>query len=372
MLSRPILKSRIKPFNAKENYDVVFYIDGNMNQIVKNNLVIEKVQDNTVVYNTTIETFALRHKIPANSLQNGVNYKMKLRVGTLDNQWSEFSEYEIFWCFSSPTINIITIDYANQNRVYNQTVEFQATYVQPEGESLQSYKYLLYNNNSDLIQSFPEKFYEGGQFLTQEVAGLENGALYYIEVKTISVNGNEGSSGLIWFKPFYLAPKLSLAITPENINAEGAVKISANILQFIGKLYNANNVQINPMDIEYLDGEWLDLTRSDYRRLVFDDGFSIDQSDFVIKMWFKNLVNSTDIINRKTFMTLSSPYGKIELYKQGNQIHALKSSRYHKLVSHFVSNQLELINNEEYLLFIKSVNNMLDLEIKSVTQGQVS
>lgn len=368
MLSRPILKSNIKPFNANDNYDVIFYIDGNMSQIIKNNLIIEKVEDNSIVYNQTIETFSLQHRIPSETLQNGVNYKMKLRVGTINNQWSEFSDYEIFWCFSKPTINIPTIDYNNQNKVYNQTVDFQATYTQNENEPLQSYKYLLYNNNKDLIQSFPEKFYNNEEFLTQEIAGLENSVLYYVEVKTISIHGNEGSSGLIWFKPFYVAPKLSLAITPENIKEEGAIKISANILQFIGKLYDSEGEQIPLLEIEYIDNEWLDLTRTDYHKLVFDDGFDLDQSDFVFQIWFKNLINSESIVKRKVFMTLHSPYGKIEFYRQNNEIHGLKISYYHSLMSHFTSNQLDLLDGQEYMLYIKSVNNMLDLEVKPYTE----
>ena len=360
MLITPTLKSKIKPFNAGEDYNFIFYVDGSSDQIVRNNLVIEKVSDNTVVYNQTQESFSFSHRIPANSLQNGVNYKAKIRTGNIKNEWSQYSEYEIFWCFSPPTIKIINIDYENQNKVYNQTVEFKSTYSQTESEPLQSYRYLLYNSNKGLIKTFPEKFYNSEEYLIQEIAGLENDTLYYLEVKTLSINNNEGSSGLIWFKPFYIAPRLFSVLTPKNLSEQGAVKVSANIIQIIGKLYDNNGNQVEPENIDYVDNEWLDLTRIDYDKLVFDEGFNILQNDFMLKLWFKNLKDSVP------FMFLYSPYGHIEFIRFGNKIHIYKRSKYHKIVSHFASLDINFIDNQEYMLYIKHIKNRFDIENTAV------
>ena len=124
--------------------------------------------------------------------------------------------------------------------------------------------------------------------------------MYYLEVKTLSPNGNQGSSGLIHFRPFYVAPKLVVAITPENLPNQGAIKISANVIQIIMKLYDNNNVQINPLDVEYIDNDYLDMTRADYGRLVADEGFNILQENFTMQLWCR------DLPNNKVFLKLFS------------------------------------------------------------------
>lgn len=357
MLTTPILKSPIRPFDATQDYEFVFYVNGG-DQVLKNNLVIEDMTTNIVVYNQIQESFSYRHKIPANTLTNGNSYKVKVRTGGVNNKWSQFSEYQMFYCFSPAIITIPTINYEDQNRVYNQTVNFEATYQQLEGEQLQSYKFLLYDHNKNLIKSFPEQFYsETGNF-SQEIAGLNNNELYYIQVKTESVNGLLTDTELIWFKPFYITPKLSVALTPENLKEQGAIKLSANIIQIIGKLYDNNGNQISPFDVEYIDSEWLDLTRIDYDKLIFDDGFDILQSNFVLKMWCRNIPDN------KIFLILYSPYGEIKLVKYDNKIHAFKVSKHHKLKSHFASDKFNFVDNDNYMIYLKQVNNLIDVIVK--------
>ena len=356
MLTNPILAYPIKPFDATKDYEFIFYIN-NKNQVLRNNLIIENVSDNVEVYNQTIESFSYKHKVLANMLVNGTVYKVKIRTGGLDNTWSQFSEYQMFYCLTPAIITIPTIDYTNQNRVYNQTVNFEAVYTQSENEQLQSYRFLLFDSNKDLIKSFPEQFYSGSGNLSQEITGLDNGTLYYIQVKTESVNGLLSGTELIWFKPLYITPRLSLVLTPENLPEQGAIKLSANIVQIIGKLYDNNGVQVNPLDVEYIDGEWLDLTRFDYDKLNFDDGFNIAQSDFTMKLWCKNIPDD------KVFLTLNSPYGKVELMKYNNRIHAIKTSMFHKLKAHFISDEFDFTSNMQYMIYLKQTNNLIDMVV---------
>lgn len=362
MLITPILKSdmpisTIRPFDATKDYEFIFYVNGG-DQVLRNNLVIKDLETNEVVYDENQETFAFIHILPANTLKNGKAYKAKIRTGGINNTWSQFSESQMFYCFSPAIITIPTIDYNNQNRVYNQTVLFEATYTQPEGEQLQSYRFLLYNENKNLIKSFPEKFYQNEDSLTQEIAGLQNGKLYYIQIKTESVNGLLSETNLIWFKPFYITPKLSVVLFPENLPEQGAIKLSANIVQIIGKLYDNNGKLIDPNIVEYIDDEWLDLTRLDYDKLVFDNAFDILQNDFIMKIWCKN------ILDNKTFLILYSPYGNIKLIKYDNRIHAFKTNKYHNIKSHFVSDVFNFVDNNQYMIYLKQVNNLIDILIK--------
>ena len=353
MLTTPVLR-RFNPFDSAQEFMFRFDYQGS-NQTNKNNLVIEKVSDNTVVYNQTITTFSLQHLLPANTLVNGVNYRAKIRVGDINNNWSQFSEYVLFWAFASPVITITTIDYDNQNRVYNQTVNFETTYIHPNNEILQSYRYLLYDSNQNLMTSFSEVFADGSVPLTQEITGLNNGELYYLEVKTQSVNGQLSSTGLINFKPFYIVPRLSAILTPENSPEQGGVKLSASLLQLRLKLYDGNGNEIDKSSVDYIDNDWIDMNRFDYGKLVTGQGFRIEQSNFTLQLWCKNIPED------EVFLTLYSTTGKTELKMYGNRVHAFKSIYGSTLVGHFASDEIVIGQDEVVSIIVKQVNNLIDL-----------
>lgn len=360
MLSTPIIREySIIPFSADKPYTFNFEYYGS-NQVVRNNLIIERVNDNVVVYNQITETFELKHVVPANILENQHEYRVRVRVSDINNNWSNFSSYIIFWVIAEPTITIINIDYANQNRVYNQTVLFQAEYYQPDGDLLQSYKYYMYDSNKKLIKVFEEQFSDGMDLLTQEIAGLTNGTHYYLEVKTTSVNGRLGSSGLVEFVPLYVTPRISVVLTPENIYEQGFIRLNAALIQVILKLYDNNGNEINPINVEYIDNEWIDLTRLDYDKLIARDGFSITKPNFVLKLWCKNVPD--DIV----FLTLRSNYGRVEFIKYENRIHAFKYLNGSTIKPHFASNELVIGEDEEFVLYVKSENNLLDLVVQKV------
>lgn len=355
MLATPILRT-FNPYNATTQFEFRFDYTGG-NQAVRNNLVIQRVNDNAEVYNSIEETFSLRHLLSGNTLQNGVNYRARLRVGDINNNWSQYSDWIIFWCFSEPVITINTIDYANQNRVYNQTVNFQSTYVQFENELLQSYRYLLYDSNQGLIRSFSEKFADGTFSLTQEITGLESGTLYYLEVRTVSPNNQMGTSGLIPFRPFYIAPRLTLALEPQNLPEQGAIKVNANVIQIILKLYDSHGNEINPMNIEYMDNDWIDMTKDDYARLVVDNAFEITQNDFLMQIWLKNVPEN------KVFLELFSEYGKIQLVKKNNMILAYKIIRDSYLYGYFGSNEMEFSTEDTVMICLKQISHLIDIEV---------
>ena len=356
MLTTPVLND-IETFNATKDKEITFNVIGG-SQVVGNNLIIERVSDGVAVYNQSQDTFSFKHIIPANTLKNGTNYRARIRTRDINSNWSNFSANLLFWCFSEPNLHIPTIDYENQNRVYNQTVLFETIYSQAEGEILQSYRYLLYDSNQNLLQSFPEQFADGSQTLKQEITGLDNGKLYYLEVKTLSPHGTKGTTGLIYFKPFYIAPQLSAAIEVENLFEQGAVKISTSISQIIFRLYDKNGILIHPRDVEYVYDDWIDMTREDYAVLVGDGSLNTSQSDFVLQIWCKKLPE------QKTFLTFSSPYGDIELYKKDNTVRAYKTLTGLRDRRHYISNEFEATSDDEIMIYLKQENDAIDLAVE--------
>lgn len=358
MLTTPILHD-VDVFNADKEYSFDFTVIGG-SQVIGNRLIIERVDNNVVVYDEIQETFNLKHKLPDNTLTNGVSYKARVQTTDIEGNWSDFSNIKIFWCYSEPNIEILTIDYDNENRVYNQTVLFESRYSQAEGESLESYQYLLYDYNQDLIEAFPRKFSEGDTLLTQEITGLENSVVYFLEVKTSSPNNHTYSTGLIPFRPFYVAPQLNAVMKVRNVPDIGSIKIEANIVQITMKLYDDKGYQIPYEEVEYVDDEWLDMTRQDYDKLVADEGFETFNDDFILQIWCKN------IPDEKVFLRLYAPNGMFEMFKSRNRIRVYKTIPNTKIKPYYASNEFEVIDNQEITIYMKHVNHRVDLKVEPV------
>ena len=333
--------SNVLPFASTQSQDFKITYSGS-NQKTQSNLVIQKNSDNSIVYDQTIQSFSLTYTLPANILVKSFEYRAKIRVGDINNEWSNFSDWIYFCVLSTPSIVIPTIDI--NHKVYNSTINFQANYVQLENELLQSYKFLLYGSNQNLIQTYAEKFADGSQPLEQEITGLENGELNYLEVKTISVHGQLGTSGLLPFTAFFITPRLITTLNVENLSNQGAIKLSVQLIQEIG--------QIDSGTIEFIDNDWVDLTNG---QISFQDGFQLG-SDFILKLWCKNIPDSI------VFLKLVSEYGSIEVIKYGDEIHAFKYlNGLTTVIPHFISNTLTVNIDEEFMVYLQSLNNALEI-----------
>ena len=332
--------SLVKPFSSTQSQTFKFSVSSASDQVVRNNLVIENNTTNVEVYNQSVESFQLQHILPINTLTNGQEFRAHIKTGNISNEWSNFSDWIYFYVLSSPTI---TIDSVVDGKVNNSTINFSSTYTQLESELLQSYKYLLYDSNQNLIQTYSEQFSDGSTPLTQEITGLENNVLYHIEVKTISIHGQEGSSDLIPFRPFFIAPRLLTTLNVENLQSQGAIKLSCQLIQEIGKVDSGT--------IQYVDNDWIDLTLG---QISFQEGFSLG-SDFVLKLWCKNIPDD------KVFLRLVSEYGRLELIKYNNLIHAFKYLTNSTIYSHFSSNSLVVGTDVEFMIYLQSLNNALEI-----------
>lgn len=356
MLKTPVI-TPFAPINATQINTIKFSYTGS-NQVVKNNLVIEDLNGNTI-YNQTQNTFSFIHSLPANILTNGNSYRVKIRVADISNTWSSFSDSVIFYALSSPTLSILSID--GQGKVYNQTIIFQTSYTHPDNELLQSYQYKLYDNNQNLLMSYQVRYSNGSTTLDEEITGLNNNTVYYIEVLVTTVKGQLATTGKIQFIPYYAVPKMASGIRVENIKEQGAVEVHLSAKQITFRLYDNNDAEISHELVQYTDNSKIDMNRSDYKKLSVgnNENFKITQGNFVMQLWLENIPENQDILK------LYSGNGWLEIKYYSGRFHCFKERYNSNVTSHFVSNDTALLG--QTTLMIKSINGLVELEAQNIS-----
>lgn len=322
------------------------------------------------------------------NIQNGIQYKVTVYTGDSSSNWSLESDAVLFYCFENP---IVTITNIIGGLVLNQDWKFQATYTHTD--TLQSYKYFLYDATGVTILDSSEDLYildEG--FLAYTFTGLINDTFYQVEVKTLSIHNQEGTSSKQIFKPLYIAPQLDSVLTLINNRDEGTIGITANIVQVLGKLYTIelstiddvvtetnNLVPTTPANL-YINNDIIDLIDITYNtyplKVKFSGGFNVTDSDFVMKIWCKNITLN------KYFLKLHSENSCITLIKSNEISDSIGSFRINALkfgvpfpsdddidksrvlvLGRAMSNALVFTDTDQIMIILKQVDSNMGVSI---------
>ena len=114
-LVKPIV-DEIVAFDATVGTTITFTANGG-DQVVGNEIYVVTNQSSSseqVVYNDTVTSFNLSHIIPPNAsatavLTNGNYYKLRIRTFDAIGNWSEWSDYVPFYCYSTPILTFANI-----------------------------------------------------------------------------------------------------------------------------------------------------------------------------------------------------------------------------------------------------------------------
>lgn len=341
-LTTPIV-STITPFDATLVYTVNFTVSGG-DQVTGNVLTVYNNTTNVVVYTNTVTSLILSNTIPANTLVNGVTYKCTIQTKNSLAQTSTASSSVVFIPLSPATITFTNI---TSGKVYDQNVTFSATYSQAQGELLQQFEYYLYDSNKNLLQSYPVQ-YTSSTPLTQLVSNLNNGIIYFARINSISINGQTGDSGYVQFIPSYITPLLNTTLTAQNISSTGSILVNANIVQVLGTIISGTPT--------YTSSTWIDLTTS---QITFQQGFNINQDNFVLKLWCKNIPED------KVFLTLNSNSGHIDFEKSNSKIHIFRYLTNCSVVAHFISNTYTFVTNTSFMIYADSIGGLMDISVQT-------
>ena len=155
-LTQPIVNP-IAAFDSTKEHEITFIVIGGA-QVTGNRIVISDNQTGNVVYNNIVNTMKLAHTIPANTLSNGGYYNAV--IYTIDNSANESvpSTPVPFYCYSQPTLTITNIPATET--IGNGTYKFQGNYLQAENEQLNSYQFILYDSNKDILDRSDIIYYQ--------------------------------------------------------------------------------------------------------------------------------------------------------------------------------------------------------------------
>ena len=214
----------IIPFDPAKDYNIEFiYHD---NQAVKNRAVITlNDEKGEVVYNETVESMALLHPLPANTLAAGNKYLVKIQVFDSGNNSSDFSESVLFSCLTTPEFKFENLE---NDSVYKQAnITLQLKYEQEENEQLKNYQIIQYDGSKVEIAS-SDVMYEK-ENLTHTFYGLENNNTYYFRAIGETQNGMPLDTGYVGINVELVTLPIDAIFELENDYWNGVVRLLFNI-----------------------------------------------------------------------------------------------------------------------------------------------
>ena len=367
-LTQPIVNP-ISAFDATRAHNITFTVIGGA-QVVANRLVISNNETGAIVYNKTAITMKLEHTIPANTLTNGGYYNAV--VYTIDNANNESvaSTAVPFYCYSQPVLTIDNIPATET--IENGTYTFTGTYIQQEGEILNSYQYTLYDSNKNVLSKTPLIYYETDSSLSYTFVGMSNDTSYYIELSGETVNGTHITSGVIYFTVRYIQPASFAICDLVNNCDDGYIQVSSNIVAIDGKS--------NPDPPIYIDDKEVDL-RDPNSWVEWDSGFRI-QDDFTLRAWGRDFNPYEPIITLKNDIDTPQTPNKIEMkWMTGDVIKNLplytsKSGNNINITDSEVSNIQNLtvggnsIANNGVFYSVGDIKNIINVQDFNITYNQ--
>lgn len=344
-LLKPVISS-IANFDATQNYTLNFQIDSNSDQCFGNRIIIQNNSTSTVVYDNIVTSFLLQHLIPQNTLVNGIIYKITIAYFNLSGTYSSFSDGTIFKCLATPitTISNITTNQIVASNSYN----FTGTWIQADGDTLQSYEYYLYDGNGTLLQSSATLFYAPSNVIEYQFSAFTNNTVYGVQLKTLSSSGVEVDTGIIYFTVQYIAPTFTGNLSLTNLPTQGGVQVLSNVLQIIG--------QIGSGSIAYQSSDFVDLRNG---MVYFDTTHGMSAfSNFTLRIFVKNIISDTP------FLTLVSPQGTISICWQSwnGCINATKTITNGLSKYNIFGQSVSLTTSNTVFIFLQQINNYMNIQ----------
>ena len=265
------------------------YIDQNTskNYVYNGTIFVLTNLSEIVAYNPApLATFNFSNTIPANVLTNGKYYKVAIRTYDALNNVSDWSNYQPFYCYTTPTLQL---NVTNGQTLTSSSYSISLTYRQLQNEKLDYAVIELYNINKILISSSGNMYNTDYPPITfnYDVYGLENHTQYYIKASIVTINGTVVQTNMIRVYTNYDVNPETTTLTATLDACNGYVNLrSSDIFNIYGTS--------NPDPLPYIRNREADIrnataTLNDEENAhwaKFNNNLFTVPTSFLLRVWF--------------------------------------------------------------------------------------
>lgn len=283
-LVKPIV-NEIVAFDARKGTTITFTASGG-DQVTQNTVKVilnNNSDTETVVFTDTVTSFDLSHTIPPNRLSNGTYYKLAVQTKDAINNTSEWSNYQPFYCYTTPTL---TFNISDGQTLTDSSYDVMLVYRQNEREKVDYALIQLYNANNVLISSSGNMYNSTFPPLNfnYTISGLENHSQYKLVGTVVTVNGTIVTKEVRFYTNYgTIIIDTDLTATLDSCN--GYINLHSS------KVYNLVGTS-RPDPADYINNKMIDLLcppdieTENYSKWVKWNGALTIPTNFLFRVWF--------------------------------------------------------------------------------------
>lgn len=300
-LTTPILYTQVA-FDASKDQAFKFNVIGG-DQVTGATITIKDNASLVTAYTGTSTSFAYSITVPAGSLANGHYYQANIVTHNAAGESSQQSNTIQFYCYSAPIFTFSNLP--STHIINNASYVFDVTYNQTEGETLNAYRFDLYDNTGVLLSTSGSKYVSSGGLpltVSYTFSGFEDKTVYGIQCTGTTVNGTLVDTGLVTISVQYETARGYSYLYLTNNCEDGNITIEANVVGINGTAY--------PDPPTYLADKMIDLT-TDGSYVKWAEGYQLP-NDYTMKIWGKAFKANTDQTKEPTnIVSLANSSGDI-------------------------------------------------------------
>lgn len=332
--------------DATVEFKITYSWDSNNPQQTGNVISIYNNETNALVYTNTFNNFYKQEcTVPANTLTNGILYKVTVQVITSEGT-SKASEPMLFHCYTTPTF--VFTNLVQDQVIQSDNYRFELSYSQSEEEELEEYYISVYtSDHTEIYTSSPSYDTET---LELSVSGLNNNTAYYVQAFGQTVTGMSIETEMIHVTVRYLQPDVYSLIELSNNFYGGYVTIKSNIVSLRGRVYE-NGIEV---DATYIDNNYVDITDPN-KTLKFNEGFNL-KDDFTIMLKGYKYVRNAVILSFNNEIYNGYVYYRIGHYNStGNEDKAFFELKVEGAITYTIqSNYIDVLGDNDLVGFMIS------------------
>ncbi len=361
-LTTPILYTQVA-FDASKDQVFKFNVIGG-DQVTGATITIKDNASLVTAYTGTSTSFAYSITVPAGSLVNGHYYQASIVTHNAAGESSQPSNTIQFYCYSTPTFTFSNLP--STHIINNASYVFDVTYNQTEGETLNAYRFDLYDNTGVLLSTSGSKYVSSGGLpltVSYTFSGFEDKTVYGIQCTGTTVNGTLVDTGLITISVQYESVRSYSYLYLTNNCEDGNITIEANVVGINGSSY--------PDPPKYIGKNQVDLTDDD-AYVKWAEGYEIP-NDYTIKIWGRSFTANTDqtkeAANIVELVNSSGNHIYISYWENGESSwYQMRVQNVNETYAYTIKSELiDKPTRDEYLfLWIRCIGGLYDLKIENL------